>query len=288
MITPDDIQTSATARMRWVGSGAGADCAPGGFALVNDPSRPLVVDSWLMDDGRVRAWPAHLARFSSACARMTGLPAARCVAFMVASVRQLPATGRWFPRVELVMIDDRPRLQLWPRPAPARGEAVRLWISPTADQRVQPTVKGADLGYLAELRQAAVRAGADETLLLSADGRVREGTTTSVLWWRGKTLCLPPDTPHLLPGVTCAAILGLAATRGVRVQEEESRPRDLAGLEVWAVNALHGIRPVRGWVGASIDAGPSRRERRWNTLLRDQAIPPSECGTAAEAPVNRR
>jgi branched-subunit amino acid aminotransferase/4-amino-4-deoxychorismate lyase len=174
--------------------------------------------------------------------------------------------------VELVG-SDAPELQLWIRPAPARGDAVRLWISAEPDRRVHPSVKGADLDHLAGLRQEAADAGADEALILATDGRIREGASTSILWWRRDVLCAPPETPEILPGVTRTVLLRLAAEHGIRVEFEEPTPPELAGREVWAVNALHGIRPVSRWVGALIDAGPAHRARRWNAQLDRLAKP---------------
>lgn len=78
---------------------------------------------------------------------------------------------------------------------------------------------------------------------------------------------------EILPGVTRAVLLRLAAQHGIRVELEQPTPPDLAGLEVWAVNALYGIRPVHRWVGTPIDAGPARRARWWNAQLDRLADP---------------
>lgn len=260
---------ATVARLRWVA--AERDVMPVDEPA-DEPAGIKVVDSWLVENGRVRALSAHIRRFSSACAQITALPPERSAEFVRAAVQRIPGTGRWFPRVELVG-SDAPELQLWIRPAPARGEAVQLWISEEPDRRVHPSVKGADLDHLAALRQEAAGAGADEALILSADGRIREGASTSILWWRRDVLCALPETPDILPGVTRTVLLRLAAERGIRVELEEPTPRGLTGLEVWAVNALHGIRPVCRWVGTSIDAGPAHRARRWNAQLDRLAEP---------------
>ncbi|MGH3854738.1 MAG: aminotransferase class IV [Pseudonocardiaceae bacterium] len=254
------------ARLQWIA--AGRDFVP-----ADEPAGVVVMDSWLVEDGRVRALSAHVRRFGAACARMAGMPAERSAEFVRAAVRRVPGVGRWFPRVELVLVGGVPRWQLWIRPAPARGEVVRLWVSTEPDQRVCPSVKGADLDYLAALRLVAAGVGADEAVILCADGRVREGASTSILWWRRGVLCVPPQTSGILPGVTRAVLLRLASEHGVRVEIEEPTPGDLAGLEVWAVNALHGIRPVRRWVGTSIDAGPADRARWWNAQWDRLAVP---------------
>jgi hypothetical protein len=55
----------------------------------------------------------------------------------------------------------------------------------------------------------------------------------------------------------------------VPVAFEATAPGGLDGLEVWAVNALHGIRPVAAWMNAGISAGRATRAPRWQAYLDD-------------------
>ncbi|MGH3169658.1 MAG: aminotransferase class IV, partial [Trebonia sp.] len=166
-----------------------------------------------------------------------------------------------------------PALQFRIRPAPPRagraGRAgtVRLWVAPGPDGRKHPDVKGPDLDWLGDRRQAAVTAGADEAVLVSPGGHVLEGATTSILWWRGDTLCAPAEDGRILPGTTRAILLDAARSCGVRVIFESAVPASLDGLETWTVNALHGIRPVTAWVNAGVSAGPATRAPRWQAHL---------------------
>jgi len=226
-------------RLRWT--------AATGFEPADESGEILVIDSWLVTDGQVSAFDAHVRRFTASCAELVGpelASAGEVEAFLRAGLAQIPAAGRWFPRAELALVNGTPRLQLWVRPAPPRTDSIRLWIPPEPDQRTCPRIKGPDLPYLSALRTAAVAAGADEAVLLSTRGMVLEGTTTSILWWRGETLCAPPPEAPVLPGVTRAVLL----TGGHPVRFEYATPAELAGLKVWAVNALHGIRPVTAWL----------------------------------------
>jgi branched-subunit amino acid aminotransferase/4-amino-4-deoxychorismate lyase len=218
-------------RLRWTGDAL----VPGG-----DQGDVRIVDSWLVTDGKARAVTAHLRRFSASCASLYGV---RAELFACAAVTAVPSAGHWFPRLELAISSDGGvRLQLWLRPAPALGSSVRLWLPPEPDQRARPRVKGPDLAYLAGLRDAAHLAGADEAVLVSASGYVLEGASTSLLWWRGDTLCAPPPDAAVLPSVTRAILLEAAAARGIPVRYELVAPEELRPLPVWAVNALHGIR----------------------------------------------
>jgi branched-subunit amino acid aminotransferase/4-amino-4-deoxychorismate lyase len=257
---------------RWAWSAAG-----GRFSAAPPAARVDVIDSWLVADGRVVSLDAHLGRFTSACAALFSVPRERTAAFLRAAVRRIPVTGRWFPRVELTIAPGGPRFHLWLRPAPPRGETVRVRVHEGADRRRHPSVKGPDLAWLADVRAAARQCGADEAVILDEDGRLVEGTTTSLLWWRGDTLCAPdPDRLGLLPSVTRHTVLALAAGSGIRVVRECPRPRDLDGLETWAVNALHGIRPVRDWAGSPVVAGPAPRAEAWQARLDALAAAPAD------------
>ena len=215
-----------------------------GFRPTDDPGDVLVVDSWVVNDGRVRALDAHLRRFTAACDKLYGACAGE---FTRAVAAEMPESGRWFPRAELALVDGSTRFQLWLRPAPATGRTVTLWVPGEPDQRTAPRIKGPDLDYLTRLRESANAEGADEAVLLSPEGSVLEGTTTSILWWRGGILCAPPPDAPILPGITRSLLLEGAAATGIPVRHEYATPSELADLEVWAANALHGIRPVTDW-----------------------------------------
>jgi branched-subunit amino acid aminotransferase/4-amino-4-deoxychorismate lyase len=261
--------------LRWLGASAGfvrvAD--PGerpGYLVPGRTGSPGLVqaaDSWLVHDGRVRAFDLHEQRFSAACGEMFGVDRERVREFLLAALDRVPAEGRWFPRAELIVDSGVPYLQFRIRPAPPRGRTIRLWVSPEPDMRQRPGVKGPDLSWLGRQRQAAMDAGADEAVLLSSDGSVTEGSTTSLLWWRGETLCAPPDDGRLLPGVTRSLLLDAAGAIGVPVSFENRTPAELDGLEAWAVNALHGIRLVTAWMEAGIVPGPADRVSRWQAYL---------------------
>jgi branched-subunit amino acid aminotransferase/4-amino-4-deoxychorismate lyase len=259
---------TAYPRLRWTGAGHR-------FEPVNRPGQVRIVDSWLVAGGQVRLFEAHARRFTAACAEMFGIGTRQTQEFMRAAAARLPREGRWFPRAELALASGIPRFQLWIRPAPPRGRTVRLWLPPAPDARTCPQIKGPDLDWLARQREAAVAAGADEAVLLSRAGRVLEGATTSILWWQDGKLCTPGEDNGLLPGITRSILLVAAAASGVALALDSPRPAELAGLEVWAVNALHGIRPVTGWVGADIEPGPVRQAPRWQRYLDEIAAPVS-------------
>src|SRR5690606_32146221 len=73
------------------------------------------------------------------------------------------------------------------------------------------------------------------------------------VWWRGDILFGPPEGPDWeefdrVDSVTARSVFGLAAALGVETHREPATPAELDGTEVWALNALHGIRIVTNWV----------------------------------------
>jgi branched-subunit amino acid aminotransferase/4-amino-4-deoxychorismate lyase len=227
----------------------------------------LAADSWLVDDGRVRAVERHWARFSATC-REHGVEPEALAALRAALQRAVPAEGRWFPRVEL-RTDGELAFEL--RPAPPRRPTVVAWVADVPDPRRSPRRKGPDLERLAALRERAAAHGAGEALLSGADGRLLEGAFTSLLWWEGETLCAVPDDAPILPGVTRSLLIELARGRDTPVAQRRPAPHELADRETWLVSALHGIRAVTRWAAGGPRAGETPRAATWQRLLDELA-----------------
>lgn len=267
-------------RLRW-------DDAQGALCPAEPPGTVYAIDSWLSADGMVRGLSLHIRRFAAACQALGGPPQPQVELFFRTAAAQVPTTGKWFPRVELALEEGELALHLWIRPAPALGETVRLWTADGPDRRARPDIKGVDLDLLTALRNQALASDADEALLLDGAGRIVEGSTTSLLWWRGDTLCTPPGTPRRLASVTRDLLLGIAAAQGTSTAYETPTPRELDGLEVWAVNALHGIRPVTQWTSTQVSAGPAVRAARWRGHLGRLAQPASSALALASLPTRK-
>jgi branched-subunit amino acid aminotransferase/4-amino-4-deoxychorismate lyase len=225
----------------------------------------LAADSWLVDDGRVRAVERHWARFEATCREHGAEPGA----LRAEVARAVPPRGRWFPRVEL-RADGELAFQV--RPAPAREPTVVAWVADVADPRREPRRKGPDLERLAALRERAAAHGASEAVIADGDGRLLEGAFTSLLWWEGETLCAVPDDAPILPGITRALLLDLARAHATPVAQRRPRPQDLASRETWLVSALHGIRAVRAWANGGPPAGDAPRAGGWQRLLDGLAV----------------
>jgi branched-subunit amino acid aminotransferase/4-amino-4-deoxychorismate lyase len=267
----------APVRLHWVADRSDFEpCDPGGEHdhSAGPDQAPHIIDSWLLSGGCVRGLDLHAARFAGSCARIADADAEQVERFVEAATAQLPETGTWFPRLECTRTPDGPQFALWIRPAPPLGKTVRLW-SPSEGEdpgtRIRPDVKGPDLALLSRLRARAVDAGGDDALLVDTAGCVLETATASLLWWRDGALCAPPEDGRVLPSVTRALITEIARAASVRVRTETVRPERLDGLEMWAVNALHGIRPVVDWPAAPFSPGPAPRAAVWARELERRA-----------------
>ncbi|MEH6781694.1 MAG: aminotransferase class IV [Rhodoglobus sp.] len=224
-------------------------------------STPMTVaDSWLVSAGSVVGLALHRQRFLDA------VPAAEretAESFFAAAVAALPRAGIWFPRVELRGAEFFLRLRANPE---LRRSATAVTVQDD-DPRTQPSVKGPDLVAMGELQAAARDRGADEAILLTDEGYVIEGAYSAILWWRGEILCGPPAEFERIDSVTSRSVLTLARALGLDTHEEAVTPAELAGTEVWAVNALHGIRIIARWVdGPELAEKPGRLEQ-WRTRM---------------------
>ncbi len=210
-----------------------------------------VADSFLVQNGSVRALDRHLARFANAVSdekTRRQLPG-----FFASAVHVIPDTGDWFPRLEYR--ESQPagqKLFLRIRTAPERTETVRLWTLKDKDPRTNPTVKGPDLAICQQLRRAANLHGADEAVLVTDDGYISDGALSSIVWWEDQTLVGPDQTTPWLPSITRELVFELATQAGYQTSQRRAKPAELAGCEVWSLSALQGIRAVDSWEGVAV------------------------------------
>ena len=231
-----------------------------------EPSVLLAADSWLTVDGRTRGLEMHRQRFADAVAEQAAMSApspAELDAFWAAVAEATPAEGRVFPRVELLAPaapGATPTLRARMRPAPAARASLVLATQHGDDPRTRPELKGPDLDAMIRLRTQAQGVGADEAVVL-VDGQLVEGSTSALLWWNGDTLVVVPEWMPRVASVTERSIRVLATALGTEVVEYLATPDELDHKEIWAVNALHGIRLVTAWHdGPSPAAEPGRRD----------------------------
>ena len=223
---------------------------------------------------QVRGWHRHVARFSDsahAAAQENGAATwltHRLPDFLTQSTTDIAAAGAGFPRLELWRTaGDGLRLQLSLRSLPPLGVEVSLRTA--ADIRVPtPERKGPNIERFGALNRTL---GA-EAVRLNANGHLREGATTSLLWWEGDTLCRVPAQERVC-SVTEALLMQITVDHGIPTVTREIHAADLTGAEVWAVNALHGIRTVSAIDGVPMPKPDPDRLTRFRAAL-DQCWEP--------------
>jgi branched-subunit amino acid aminotransferase/4-amino-4-deoxychorismate lyase len=89
---------------------------------------------------------------------------------------------------------------------------------------------------LAEARLA----GADDAVMLTAEGWVAECAIWSLFWWEGETLCAPPLRLGVLPGVARERIAELVGG----LAERQAGRAALPACSLFVANAARGIVPV--------------------------------------------
>ncbi|MCX8156397.1 MAG: aminotransferase class IV [Verrucomicrobiae bacterium] len=117
--------------------------------------------------------------------------------------------------------------------APGQPQAWRLH---TASLRLPPAHALSGFKTCNKLWQVAARVeareqGADEALLLSADGHLAEAAAGNLFWWAQGVLHTPPLSTGALPGVTRQIILELAHRWQWEIQETLAGPEVLDRAE---------------------------------------------------------
>lgn len=105
--------------------------------------------------------------------------------------------------------------------------------------------KPAERAFWDDAQREAARQGADQALLVRADGRVLDGATASV-WIRVGTRLFTPPAPPAVDGVARGVVFDHALECGFRAAERAFTLGDLMEAdEVFLTNALAGIAAVR-------------------------------------------
>jgi branched-subunit amino acid aminotransferase/4-amino-4-deoxychorismate lyase len=119
---------------------------------------------------------------------------------------------------------------------------------------VKATSYAANMAAVAE----AERRGADDALFLGDGETVLEATTANIWWREDDVLSTPALSTGVLPGVTRAAVSGLAREAGYRVREGVfTLPVLLRAAEAFTSSAVREIMPVIAVDGRELPRGPA-------------------------------
>jgi D-alanine transaminase len=120
------------------------------------------------------------------------------------------------------------------------------------------------------LRQEAVEAGANETILLR-EGLLTDASSSTVYVIKDGQIRVPPNSHQLLPGTTRSLLEELAQANGighrsVAISEAELRSAD----EIWLTAATRGVLAVTTLDGKPVaDGRPGPLWRRMHDLIED-------------------
>jgi D-alanine transaminase len=143
-----------------------------------------------------------------------------------------------------------------PYPAPAAAVLQRgLAASMLEDTRwARCDVKSVALLANVLLRQEAHDRGSSEAILVH-DGRVTEGSSSTVFVVRAGRLATPPNSHAILPGTTRDAVLDLAQDWLPCDVRDVSADELARADEVWIASAGRGVLPVTSVDGRAIGSG---------------------------------
>jgi branched-chain amino acid aminotransferase len=226
--------------------------------------------------GRVFRLDAHMARFETAARAIAlelpgGIAAVREVVLETvratgsdeAYVRLIATRGEGAlgvdpttcPRPRLICLVDRVRIYP-PEKLLAGIDLVTSSLRRPPADVLDPRIKS--LNYLNNVlaKLEARQRGADEALMLNAQGMVAEASVANVFVVRDGVLLTPPATDGALEGITRATVLEIAATLGLPAREQTLGRFDFfAADEAFLTGSGAGIVPVRSLDGRDVGCG---------------------------------
>ncbi len=167
--------------------------------------------------------------------------------------------GAEFGRNHAPLPDIEPTVFLYCTPwPPVSAEVLATGIAAVTAQDTRWArcdIKSVALLANVMLRQLAVDAGAGETILLR-DGKLMEGSASTVHVVIHGELLTPPNSHRILPGTTRGVVIELAESLGIAhrtadITETELRNAD----EIWLASAVREVQPVTLLDGKPVGTG---------------------------------
>ncbi len=211
--------------------------------------RDEVYETIRVREGRIPFLTAHLARLGAGAAEL-GI---RVAPGLDERIRAAAAASELVLRVTVATGSER----IEPRPVPAE-RLVRIVIATLhhAPYRLKTTHRET----FERARAEAAQRGANEALLLTADGLLAEGTITAVAFWGGGeagALCLPDLALGILPSIGRARLIELARDAGITVRTGSWTREDWVGKPLLLVNSVRGMMEAETLEGQPL---PTARE----------------------------
>ncbi len=189
-------------------------------------ARLALIETMRASEGRLPWLERHLARLRASSVALGLPPPPDDLSDLL---RRIAGSGDRVVRLELR--DGRPEITTrdvspWRSPAIVVSDEVHRSYPNKTTQRE----------HFGRALTNAKRIGADDALLVTAQGEIAEGTAWNLFWWDGDTLCTPAADLGILPGIARGRIMELA-----EVQEVRAPVTALAGRSLFLANAVQGI-----------------------------------------------
>lgn len=143
----------------------------------------------------------------------------------------------------------------WPAVAPETLEQGLACITAQDTRWARCDIKSTALLANVLLRQLAVDAGAAETILLR-EGRLMEGSASTVHVVLQGELVTPPNSHRILPGTTRGVVIEIAESLGIAHRTADVSESELRGAdEIWLAAATREVQPVTQLDGEPVGSG---------------------------------
>ena len=130
------------------------------------------------------------------------------------------------PKPSIIIIADK--IALYPQKFYEEGlEIVTVSVRRNYSEAINPRIKS--LNYLNNIlaKIEGKQSGAEEVLMLNAEGYVVECSGDNIFWVKNEILVTPPVHMGILEGVTRNSVIDLARDAGMRVEERVFTRHDL-------------------------------------------------------------
>ena len=176
------------------------------------------------------------------------------------------------PKPSIIIIADK--IVLYPQKYYEEGlEIVTVSVRRNYAEAINPRIKS--LNYLNNIlaKIEGKQAGAEEVLMLNAEGYVVECSGDNIFWIKNEVLVTPPVHMGILEGVTRNSVIDLAREVGMRVEERVFTRHDLyIADECFLTGTAAEVIPVVKIDRRSIgDGQPGKITQRLITAFRQLA-----------------
>lgn len=231
-------------------------------------------------------WAAHLARLREACDAFylkqdyTDDALREAAAALLAAhdnpahaILRLTVTGGDGGRGLVAQSAGAPNVLMHVSDMPPAPEALSLHVSDTVRLAGASASAHKSTAYLDNIlaRRQAIKAGADEALMLNQFGRIACAASGTVYLQHGHHLLTPPVSEGALPGTIRAALLQLGEIAGLRLSEGLIEPDSLTTADgMFISNSVLEIVPA--YLGNHIADTAGEAQKKQGRALRN-ALP---------------